>query len=1272
MKCYTKPYNLCPQGVINSKCVVYTGANLTSISVTTNDRLDVILEKINESIGDFDFSLFIEDTATLNLSGAGTFADPLLGDVNISSFPNNAITTFVDGVWSANTIVAGVVYGGIVTWLQDYDFHVSAARYYINGNLYESPAADFTLSPPDGTFNRLDTFIVDIGGTASVLEGTPSATPSQAPLDPATQLQLSLTLVEVGTTEPTLGTECIYKENIEWTAVTSNLSQLNPDSTTNPCFGIKTIEGTSVATNTNIVFTRSSAFTPASIYTQLTFFIRNKGSWANTRYLEFQWRLAGTPIGATVKMFPGSFGFVASNTTTCQVISLPMSNFGLGTLTSVDELKIRAFAGTGGLPGFYLDDICLQDVEIVSIPTSPDEKVKVSINDTVAGYLNGKLVAGTGITLTELNNGGNETFSIATIPGAGGEILSADNGLTENVPNNVQLGGPLITNTSIDLSTFSLNFTDTAGSGYVQLLPNSFSGVGTMLTMVSTDAAGPTNTAVTVSGNEITLQGNTPVTSETYYLTVASGAATLNYTDTVTPYRISVGNAIGGTGIELFGLPNNATQDRLVGLTSTTSIAGYITIGSGLSLASGVLSSTGSLTADNGLTENVANNVQLGGTLIQNTTIDGNFTTLFHNSITGLFTLNVKNDDSGGSAISGDGGNTGVYGQSVNGTGVQGVSTNGVGVYAAGTNSGIGLFATSASSSIAAFAQATDGVGLVAANIPASASTIEKVVEIRRNTSGTAGNGIGGSLGFYLQTTTTPSQLSNEIISKWTDATNATRTSQFIITGINNAVTADLFTLSGNGATRLNNYGISTFTGTAATYAAFDSSGNIIEVSGIGSGPVITADNGLTKNSATNVQLGGALINATTTIDAGTNLFIGTSTFTDGGVNSAFTFNNTLNTASLTVGLRGSSTGTNPSSAGVVGTHTGIGIGVLGNSATGAGILGISSSGIAGDFRSTSGKAISGNSGSGVAGYFQINPASTNTIANVAQLVRFSSGSAGNGIGGSLQFLNESSDTAAYESGNISSTWTDITVGTRTGNLQFWTTNSAVSALKMTIAGDGTTTLHGTPYTGLGAGFLAVSNTGVLSWSSGTGAGGATTALNNLASVAVNTSLISDTDNTDDLGSSSISWKDTYTRTVKFDGSTSGTATIQAPAVAGTPTLTLPTITGTIVQYVEGTTASSATPTPTGDARENYYDVTALAVNATFGAPTGTPANHNGLLIRVKDNGSARTLAFNAIYRAGTDIVLPTSTVLGKVMYLQFIYSSQDSTWDLVGFTDNI
>lgn len=55
---------------------------------------------------------------------------------------------------------------------------------------------------------------------------------------------------------------------------------------------------------------------------------------------------------------------------------------------------------------------------------------------------------------------------------------------------------------------------------------------------------------------------------------------------------------------------------------------------------------------------------------------------------------------------------------------------------------------------------------------------------------------------------------------------------------------------------------------------------------------------------------------------------------------------------------------------------------------------------------------------------------------------------------------------------------------------------------------------------------LSTNGSGVLSWVAQSS--GANTALSNLASVAINTTLVSDTNNTDDLGTSSIAWKDLY------------------------------------------------------------------------------------------------------------------------------------------------
>lgn len=96
------------------------------------------------------------------------------------------------------------------------------------------------------------------------------------------------------------------------------------------------------------------------------------------------------------------------------------------------------------------------------------------------------------------------------------------------------------------------------------------------------------------------------------------------------------------------------------------------------------------------------------------------------------------------------------------------------------------------------------------------------------------------------------------------------------------------------------------------------------------------------------------------------------------------------------------------------------------------------------------------------------------------------------------------------------------------------------------------------------------------------------------------------------------------------------------------------------------TTASSATPTPNADT-DDMYTVTALAAGATFGAPSGTPVNGQSLVIRIKDNGTARTLAFNAIYRA-VGITLPTTTVISKTIYLGMFYNSADTKWDVVAY----
>ncbi len=92
--------------------------------------------------------------------------------------------------------------------------------------------------------------------------------------------------------------------------------------------------------------------------------------------------------------------------------------------------------------------------------------------------------------------------------------------------------------------------------------------------------------------------------------------------------------------------------------------------------------------------------------------------------------------------------------------------------------------------------------------------------------------------------------------------------------------------------------------------------------------------------------------------------------------------------------------------------------------------------------------------------------------------------------------------------------------------------------------------------------------------------------------------------------------------------------------------------------------ASNATPATNADSYD-LHCVTAAAANMTIGAPTGTPANGQKLMYRFKDNGTARTIAWNAVFRA-VGVSLPATTVISKTLYVGAQYNSADSKWDVI------
>lgn len=108
------------------------------------------------------------------------------------------------------------------------------------------------------------------------------------------------------------------------------------------------------------------------------------------------------------------------------------------------------------------------------------------------------------------------------------------------------------------------------------------------------------------------------------------------------------------------------------------------------------------------------------------------------------------------------------------------------------------------------------------------------------------------------------------------------------------------------------------------------------------------------------------------------------------------------------------------------------------------------------------------------------------------------------------------------------------------------------------------------------------------------------------------------------------------------------------------------TFTNTRVTPRVGTTTSSATPTINTDSYD-MFTITALAAAITSFTTnlSGTPTAGQKLIIRIKDNGTARAIAWGASFasRGGT---LPTTTVLGKTHYIGLIWNEVASTWDCV------
>lgn len=149
------------------------------------------------------------------------------------------------------------------------------------------------------------------------------------------------------------------------------------------------------------------------------------------------------------------------------------------------------------------------------------------------------------------------------------------------------------------------------------------------------------------------------------------------------------------------------------------------------------------------------------------------------------------------------------------------------------------------------------------------------------------------------------------------------------------------------------------------------------------------------------------------------------------------------------------------------------------------------------------------------------------------------------------------------------------------------------------------------------------------------------------------------------LGSSVASGKKlTVNNSLTLAGTDGTTQTFQASdTIVGRTTTD--TLTNKRNQPRVYTVASTATLTPE-IASYDLFTITAQAASVTIANHSAsTPTAGEKMIIRIKDNGTARAISFGTYYRAMGN-ALPTTTVISKTLYLGFIWNSTDTKWDLI------
>jgi hypothetical protein len=290
---------------------------------------------------------------------------------------------------------------------------------------------------------------------------------------------------------------------------------------------------------------------------------------------------------------------------------------------------------------------------------------------------------------------------------------------------------------------------------------------------------------------------------------------------------------------------------------------------------------------------------------------------------------------------------------------------------------------------------------------------------------------------------------------------------------------------------------------------------------------------------------------------------------------------------------------------------------------------------------------------------FKINSSGENIFEHTGQqsLVRFkgSAREVGFGLDGSSLFSIYDYTNALYQA-----------AFTADGKALFGGITASVSDAKVQVSGAvslSEISEPATPSTGNSiiwvdaSGNLNIKNDGGVNTTLGAGGGGGLTTGTTTITSGTNTRILYNNSGT--LGEYTISGTGNVAMTTSPDFTTPTIGGVAIPSISSTHTIINKRITARVTSIT-----SSATPTINTD-NADAITITALATAITSMTTnlTGTPNNFDKILIRIKDDGTARAITWGASFASGV-ATLPTTTVLGKTLTVGLIYNTVSAKWE--------